>query len=124
MKHKHAEVIKAWADGSQVQVKWDGVDWQDSKDPVWFTEWEYRIKPSNIQETNCAECGVKASDGFALYCVKCSEPMRLKTLKKKWVNLKKSEMMKCYSTCFTLESFDVPKFYKLIEAKLKEKNNE
>jgi hypothetical protein len=46
IKHKHVEVIHAWADGAQVQVKWDGVDWQDSKDPAWFTEWEYRIKPA------------------------------------------------------------------------------
>ena len=46
----------------------------------------------------------------------------LKTPRKKWVNLKKSEMMKCYSACFTLERFNVPEFHKLIEAKLKEKN--
>ena len=45
-KHKHAEVIHAWADGAEVQVKWESVGWQDSKDPAWFTEWEYRIKPA------------------------------------------------------------------------------
>lgn len=28
------------------------------------------------QEQGCAECGKKASEGWALYCVKCSEPMR------------------------------------------------
>jgi hypothetical protein len=45
-KHKHAEVIHAWANGAEVQVKWESVGWQDSKDPAWFTEWEYRIKPA------------------------------------------------------------------------------
>ena len=28
------------------------------------------------KEQGCAECGVKTSDGYALYCVKCSEPLR------------------------------------------------
>ena len=29
------------------------------------------VKPR--QEEGCAECGKKASDGWALYCVKCTE---------------------------------------------------
>ena len=44
--HKHAEVIHAWADGAEVQMKWESAGWQDSTDPVWYPEWEYRIKPS------------------------------------------------------------------------------
>lgn len=34
----------------------------------------FTAKPSN-SEQGCGECGVKASDGYALYCVKCVEPM-------------------------------------------------
>jgi hypothetical protein len=45
-KHVHAEVIHAWADGAEVQVKWESVGWQNSTEPAWFPEWEYRIKPT------------------------------------------------------------------------------
>jgi hypothetical protein len=45
--HKHAEVIKAWADGATVQVKsgighW--VDLHQHNAPLW-TSAEYRVKP-------------------------------------------------------------------------------
>ena len=43
MKHKHAELIKKWADGAQIQVKYD--EWQDTDSPTWDEEFEYRIKP-------------------------------------------------------------------------------
>lgn len=50
--HKHAELIKAWADGAQIQSRWDmtnGKGWSDWRDesetPEWFIDWEYRIKP-------------------------------------------------------------------------------
>ena len=45
-KHKHAEVIKAWADGAQVQVKWHN-GWIDEKNtPSFNAAAEYRIKPA------------------------------------------------------------------------------
>lgn len=46
MKHKHAELIHAWADGAEIQVfyndtkTWGGVD-----NPNWHESLEYRIKP-------------------------------------------------------------------------------
>lgn len=46
--HKHAALIKAWADGAQVQVKNDLNDWYDCKGeiaPSWRADFEYRIKP-------------------------------------------------------------------------------
>jgi len=43
MKHKHAELIKKWADGAQIQVKY--ADWEDTNSPGWNEEFEYRIKP-------------------------------------------------------------------------------
>ena len=45
--HKHAEIIKAWADGAQVQCR-NNVDpeWKDiGHNPCWFEEIQYRIKP-------------------------------------------------------------------------------
>ena len=47
MKHKHAKLIKAWADGAQIQRK-DGIDngdWLDDLHPRWHILDEYRIKP-------------------------------------------------------------------------------
>lgn len=47
--HKHADVIKAWADGATVQVKGYYTDqWKtisDCETPVWHSELEYRVKP-------------------------------------------------------------------------------
>ena len=44
--HKHAELIKAWADGYTIQMK-SKIDgrWWDQDDPDWAEEYEYRIKP-------------------------------------------------------------------------------
>jgi len=46
MKHKHAELIKAWADGAQIQVCYcnEGT-WEDVDYPAWGVGNEYRIKP-------------------------------------------------------------------------------
>jgi hypothetical protein len=44
--HKHAELIKAWADGAEIQYFSKYEDkWFDSKDPHWDAHSEYRIKP-------------------------------------------------------------------------------
>ena len=45
MKHKHAELIKAWADGAQIQVKACNLVWEDREHPYWARDREYRIKP-------------------------------------------------------------------------------
>lgn len=46
MKHKHAELIKAWADGAEIEMKnWQG-EWVKAWDnPQWKEDAEYRIKP-------------------------------------------------------------------------------
>jgi hypothetical protein len=48
--HKHAELIKAWADGHTIQrqSKIDG-RWWDQDDPEWDEGYEYRIKPAEKQ---------------------------------------------------------------------------
>jgi hypothetical protein len=48
MKHKYAEIIKAWADGAEIQwrdPKYADSGWDDIKEPSWVTCYEYRIKP-------------------------------------------------------------------------------
>ena len=43
--HKHAEIIKAWADGAVIERLWSDEHWLIDNQPMW-EEWEeYRIKP-------------------------------------------------------------------------------
>src|SRR5690606_20731237 len=51
--HKHAEVIKAWADGAKVQVRDPSEanpQWTDATyTPRWYNDIEYRVKPAPKQ---------------------------------------------------------------------------
>ena len=61
-------------------------------------------------EEGCAECGKKSSDGWALYCVKCSE--------REWQGLTDEEIEQIID-----KHWDDPSmFTEAIEAKLKQKN--
>jgi len=45
-KHVHCELIKAWADGAQIQYKGpNDSDWRDAEKPIWLENCEYRLKP-------------------------------------------------------------------------------
>jgi len=55
MKHPHAEVIKAWADGKTVQVRVPRMEWRDftynGNNYLSFDKnLEYRIKPEEVVE--------------------------------------------------------------------------
>lgn len=46
--HKHAELIKAWADGAEIQLLDDNGIWMDFREgdtPAWNPEYKYRVKP-------------------------------------------------------------------------------
>jgi hypothetical protein len=45
MKHKHAELIKAWADGAEIQFYNVFTQWVDVDNPEWKEGCLYRIKP-------------------------------------------------------------------------------
>jgi hypothetical protein len=48
--HKHAELIKAWADGAEVQIKfYEG--WRDIRPIDWNENAEFRIKPEPKPDT-------------------------------------------------------------------------
>lgn len=50
--HKHAAIIKAWADGAEVQVKYPIEDvWRDvfGDSPRWDEKYEYRVKPKIVR---------------------------------------------------------------------------
>lgn len=63
-KHKHAEVIKAWADGEVVQFRnKDYSGWTDLTHlyPVWDCD-EYRVKPKNTVVTRRIEYNYNFND--------------------------------------------------------------
>lgn len=43
--HKHAELIKAWADGAEIECRYGGGAWCFVTRPDWDEDCEYRIKP-------------------------------------------------------------------------------
>ena len=45
MKHKHADLIHAWADGAKIQYKSGDGWWDCALPPEWYLHMEYRIKP-------------------------------------------------------------------------------
>lgn len=48
-KHKHYDVIVAYAMGEKVEVKCHG-EWRLSPDPAFYTDLEYRIKPRLVKK--------------------------------------------------------------------------
>ena len=43
--HKHAELIKAWADGAEIEVERILYGWVNAPSPQWLEQAVYRIKP-------------------------------------------------------------------------------
>lgn len=52
--HKHAELIKAWADGAEIQVRVMAIEpyWRNVPKPNWDDSCIYRIKPKTIRYRN------------------------------------------------------------------------
>ena len=55
----HAELIKAWADGAEIQYLYDDLRmwWQDIDNPVWDEKSEYREKPVEKWEPKASSYG-------------------------------------------------------------------
>lgn len=56
--HKHAALIKQWADGAVIQVRNQafgtadvGPEWQDASKPLWDDYYEYRVKPKEYPKS-------------------------------------------------------------------------
>lgn len=49
--HKHAELIKAWADGAEIEWQTSNGTWVHSFEPNWnYPEGRYRIKPEPMPD--------------------------------------------------------------------------
>lgn len=60
---KHSELIKAWADGAEIQFKNDFGCWQEVDLPLWTEDVEYRIKPRIVRREGWVNIH-RFSDGY------------------------------------------------------------
>lgn len=63
--HKHAAIIKAWADGAEIECSSNkGKTWNFVRDPCWHPDVDYRVQPKPpIKKYLWAYC--KRLDGVA-----------------------------------------------------------
>lgn len=66
--HKHAALIKAWADGAQIQNRHSLRDgWLDIPNPGWYADEEYRIKPPALKYRRYIGAGCFIGS-FGVFC--------------------------------------------------------
>jgi len=67
-RHKHADVIHAWAEGEEIEYRSAGGAWvSDNRHITFYEDFEYRIKPKTVKKegwVNVYEYGVL---GFKAY---------------------------------------------------------
>jgi hypothetical protein len=108
MKHKHYDMIVAWANGQQIQIRETGGNWEDIDIPSWINGCQYRIKPE--QEPVKCTCGYSIGHPLVNSC-SCKP-------RKPWQGLTDEELNLIYAEPQT----HVGQYARAIEAKLKEKN--
>lgn len=65
--HKHAELIKAWADGAEIEWKNSNESWVVDRNPNWgYQDAMYRIKPEPKPDIVVSRWVYK--DGSTSYC--------------------------------------------------------
>ena len=61
-RHKHADLIIAWANGAEIELLREDGTWLYAKYPSWIPEREYRIKPEPkpdiVLYTHISNCDV------------------------------------------------------------------
>ena len=76
--HKHAELIKLWADGAEIQYRKQGEYWVADDEMGWYKDYQYRIKPEpkpDVVEKYKADAGPKYG------CVRIAEHWEQDNLK-------------------------------------------
>ena len=62
--HKHAEVIKAWADGAKIERRTAHGKWSEVDDPAWHACVEYRVKQAPVAD-KIFICEVRSVQGLS-----------------------------------------------------------
>lgn len=57
--HKHAELIKAWADGAEIEYLGCVGEWYPKSNPLWSDNMTYRIKPTPQVERSIIDISSK-----------------------------------------------------------------
>jgi hypothetical protein len=66
--HKHADIIKAWADGAKIEFWNEAIcEWKDALTPTWRLNRKYRIKPREFEEGAWYPIIVAKTQYVALY---------------------------------------------------------
>jgi len=139
--HKHADLIKAWTDGAEIEIGWaEHNDWEVIKNPQWDRNWQFRIKPEPKPEQDwegiaadqamtialmkseqepVAYIGMIDEEHFADVCRKAkgnsNTPLHTSPPARKWVGLMDMERLACQSFSHAQTAINT-------EAKLKELN--
>ena len=66
MKHKHADLIHAWADGAEIEFKMPDGRWRITARPTWHESDEYRIKPEEKKPVVRWLWALKGIDCYAI----------------------------------------------------------
>ena len=81
MKKKHAELIKAWADGAEIEgFNPEYQKWIPTSNPGWFPDIEYRVSAHMEKPDSVTDCFVQYLDGanIELYQDTADKNLRLK----------------------------------------------
>lgn len=67
-KHIHCDVIKAWADGEEVEYKHpDDACWHKASTPNWDVNIQYRVKPKPVTKWYRVALFKKGNDDYLLF---------------------------------------------------------
>lgn len=80
-RHKHYDLIVAWAEGKQIQYYEDLLsDWRDIDHPNWFENHQYRIKPESKPDIRARLWSHGMNTNFHLVFVFDGETKAFKTV--------------------------------------------
>lgn len=69
--HKHAGLIKAWADGAEIEFRDETGGWHTCRDPSWSVGTTYRIKKNIVKTVGYRRYYLR--DDAGMYCSFCYE---------------------------------------------------
>ena len=69
--HKHAELIKAWADGAEIEYLIRNTEWRTTTQPAWDSCTEYRIKKHTVKTVGYRRYYTR--DDRGVFCALTSE---------------------------------------------------
>jgi hypothetical protein len=96
--HKHAELIKLWADGAEIQYQNENsLDWVTIRgsNPTWHGETKYRIKPEPKPDVESYLIDLKNGKYAEYHAVRCLQEGDLKLIRDgETGKLKSAEVLK------------------------------